>query len=133
MFWVYVVENAMTVVAALILSPTFGVPGLAVAWVGPYTVASLYAVVRLKPRVGSLGGWLTIRALIRILVASAVTAAVVFGLGVVFPSGPGDGLVIAKLLVQVGVGGGVYIYLARALGIRELRPVMAVAGRLLGR
>jgi putative peptidoglycan lipid II flippase len=133
MFAVYLLENLVTVAAALALSPAFGVPGLAVAWVAPYTLASIYAVVRLKARVGALGGWLTIRALFRILFASAVTAAVVFGLGAVFPSTHGDLMVVARLVVQAGAGAVVYIYLGRVLGIRELRPVVAVAARFLGR
>ena len=58
MFRIYLLENGLTVVAALALSPLLGVPGLALAWVAPYTVASVYAVVRAPKRRGreTLGG-----------------------------------------------------------------------------
>ncbi|HET6963890.1 MAG TPA: murein biosynthesis integral membrane protein MurJ [Acidimicrobiales bacterium] len=130
MFRVYVIENVLTVIAAPILSAVLGVPGLALAWVAPYTVASVYAVVLLRRRVGSLGGWLTIRALFRIVVASVVSGAVAAALGLPFPSGHGDAMLLLRLVVQVGGAAGVYFYLARALRIRELRPVLAIAGRL---
>ena len=51
MFWIYVLENALTVIAALVLDPVLGVPGLALAWVGPYTVAALW------PPMTCAGGW----------------------------------------------------------------------------
>jgi hypothetical protein len=37
------------------------------------------------------------------------------------------------LIVQVGAATVVYVYLARMLRIRELRPVVAMAARLIGR
>ena len=133
MFRIYVVENLLTVIAAPILMAAFGVPGLAVAWVGPYTVASVYAVVLLRRRVGSLGGWLTVWALFRIIVASVISGAVAVALGLAFRSGHGDALLLLRLVVQAGAAVAVYIYLARVLRIRELRPLMAVASRVTGR
>ena len=133
MFRIYVMENVMTVVAALVLSPLIGVPGLALAWVGPYTVASIYAVVKLRRRVGTLGGWLTIRALFRIVLASVVTGVVAVAVGLPFPGGRGDAISLARLVVQVGVSTAAFVYMARALRIRELRPVLAIASRVLGR
>jgi putative peptidoglycan lipid II flippase len=130
MFRIYVVENALTVGAALILSPLLGVPGLALAWVGPYTIASVYAVVRLRRRVGTLGGWLTVRALLRILVASAVTGIAAFAVGVPFRSTQSDAVLLTRLILQVGVGCTVYLVLARLLDVRELRPIAAAWSRL---
>ena len=130
MFRIYVMENALTVVAALVLSPFLGVPGLALAWVGPYSIASVYAVVRLRRRVGTLGGWLTVRALLRIAAASAVTAAAVVAVGLPFRSGQTDPVLLARLIVQVVVGLVVYVSLARMLDIRELRPIGAALSRL---
>ena len=74
MFWIYLFENGLTLVLALVLDPILGVPGLALAWVGPYTLAALVAAYDLRHRVGSLGGSFTVRALARILVAGAVAA-----------------------------------------------------------
>jgi putative peptidoglycan lipid II flippase len=124
MFWIYVLENGLTVVAALVLDHFVGVAGLALAWVGPYTVAAIVAAWDLRRRVGSLGGMHTVRALIRIFTASAITLAAVVVTGLLFPSHQSDALLIARLVVQVGVGIAVYLGLARALGIKELRPVI---------
>jgi putative peptidoglycan lipid II flippase len=130
MFWIYVLENALTVIAALVLDHFFGVPGLALAWVGPYTVASIVAAWDLRRRVGSLGGMNTVRALIRILVASAITTGVVVAVGLLFPQQAGDATLIARVVVQVLVGTVTYLALAKALGIKELRPLLRMARRL---
>ena len=126
MFRIYVLENALTVVAALALSPSLGVPGLALAWVAPYTVASVYAVVALRKRVGSLGGALTMRAIVRIVMASAIAGGVAVLVGLPLRSGHGDGIVLARLVLQVGVSGLAYVYLAQILRIRELRPILGL-------
>ena len=133
MFRIYVVENALTLITAPLLSSSLGVPGLALAWVGPYTIASVYAVVLLKRRVGTLGGWLTIRALFRILLASLVSALVAVAVGIPFPSGAGDAVLLLRLVVQAVAAGGVYVYLARLLHVRELRPLLARVRLLSGR
>jgi putative peptidoglycan lipid II flippase len=133
MFRIYLFENLMTVVAAPILSPLFGVPGLAVAWVGPYTIASVYAVARLRRRVGALGGWLTVRALLRILIDTVITTAAAIAVGIPFRSVQGDALILLRLVLQVGVAVVVYVYVGKFLQIRELRPVLKLASRLTGR
>lgn len=131
MFRIYVLENVLTVIVALALSPALGVPGLAVAWVAPYTVASIYAVIvlRRRPQIGSLGGWLTIRALIRIALASLISGGAAVLAGLPLRSDHGDALVLARLILQVAVAGGIYLYLARALRMRELRPILRMLGR----
>ena len=133
MFVIYVVENLMTVVAAVALDPVLGVPGLALAWVGPYLLASLYAVVRLRPKVGSLGGWLTVRSLIRILVASLVAGAVAVGVGYPLNGYDSDPMLIVRLVLQTGAAGVVYVGMARFLGIRELSPLTSRLAGLLRR
>lgn len=125
MFVIYVMENILTVIAAVALDPILGVPGLALAWVGPYLIASLYAVARLRGRVGPLGGWLTVRALIRICVASAVTVAAAIAVGLPLRHLDSDPMLVLRLILQSGVAGVVYVGLARFLGIRELRPLTA--------
>jgi len=133
MFRIYVFENALTVVAALILKPLMGVPGLALAWAGPYTVASIVAAAGLRGRVGPLGGARTIRAIARVTAASAITTALVVAVGLPFRSHGGTALVAARLVVQLLVGGGAYLGLASALGVKEIRPVMRLARRAAGR
>ncbi len=74
MFWLYVVENGLTIVAALVLYPLVGAPGLVVAWIGSYTVTVPFAWRRLR-QVGTDGGpagWL-----VRVGLATVIMAAVV--------------------------------------------------------
>ncbi|MGH9114828.1 MAG: murein biosynthesis integral membrane protein MurJ, partial [Acidimicrobiales bacterium] len=133
MFWIYALENALTIVAAVALEPVLGVPGLALAWVGPYSVASIVAAVDLRRRVGPLGGASTVRALVRIGTAGAVTVGVVVAVGLPFPGNAGDPVLVGRLVVQLGIGAGVYLALARVLSIRELRPAFLLTRRLLAR
>jgi putative peptidoglycan lipid II flippase len=132
MFWIYLLENGMTVVAALILEPLIGVPGLALAWVAPYTIASVVAVVDLRRRVGPLGGGLTVRRLVRVAVASGLAGLVVVALGLPFPAGSGTAVVVARLILQLGAGTLTYLWLARLLRINELRRVVRMLRRLTG-
>ncbi len=106
-------------------------PGLALAWVGPYTIASIVAAWDLRKRVGPLGGATTVRALVRVTIASALTVLVVVLVGLPFRGRGGDPILVARLVVQIGVGGFVYLGLARVMRIPELRPVMLLARRLL--
>ena len=79
-----------------------------------------------------MGGKRTVLALLRICAASAVTAGAVVATGRLFPIHASDAVLIARLVVQVGVGAAVYLGLAKVLGIKELRPVMRLARRLTG-
>jgi putative peptidoglycan lipid II flippase len=129
MFWIYLMENGLTVVAALLLNPILGVPGLVLAWVGPYTIGAAVAAYDLRRRVGSLGGTYTVRALGRILVASGVAVAAAYGVGRLFPGGADDVVLVARLVAQAGVGAAVYLAAARAIGIKELSPLTRMARR----
>ncbi|MHB1534440.1 MAG: murein biosynthesis integral membrane protein MurJ [Acidimicrobiales bacterium] len=120
MFWMYAMENALSLVGAVVLYPSMGVPGLALAWVAPYSVMAVPAAVRLQRRTGALGGALTMRALTRIGLAGAVMVAVLVGLGEVFPVDHGHLELVVRLAVQIGGGGGAYLLAVRALGIAEL-------------
>jgi putative peptidoglycan lipid II flippase len=133
MFWIYAVENALTVVAALILEPFLGVPGLALAWVGPYTIMSFVAAADLRRRVGPLGGSDTVRLLVRVALASAITVIVVVLIGLAFPSPAADGVLILRLVAQAGASVVVYLVLARVLRIRELQAITRMARSLVGR
>lgn len=133
MFWLYALENAMTVVAALILDPLIGVPGLALAWAAPYTIASIVAGVDLQRRYGVIDGSAIVRALIRIGVAAGITAVVVVVIGLPFPSAAksNDAVLVGRLLLQAGAGGAVYVALAKAMHIREVGDVIRLGRRLL--
>ncbi len=100
-------------VAAPILEPLLGVPGLALAWVGPYTIMSIVAAADLRRRVGPLGGSNTARMLVRVAIASAITVIVVVLIGLAFPSSTSDGVLVVRLIAQAGAGVLVYLLLAR--------------------
>ena len=126
MFWIYAAENLITVVLALLLNPLIGVPGLALAWVAPYTIMSFIAAADLRPRIGGLGGVYTVRALIRILLASGVATGLAVLVGLPFRSRGGDAALVVRLILQLGVAGVAYAALARALGIKEINRVLAM-------
>lgn len=129
MFRIYLVENTLTVVAAYGLNLAFGVPGLAFAWVLPYSVAAVWAVVDLKGRAGSFGGWLTIRALLRIAVASALAGAGALAVGVAFAHATTDPLLAARVIAQVVAASAIYVYVGTKLRVRELRLALGALRR----
>ena len=132
MFWIYALENGLTVVLALALQPALGVPGLALAWVGPYTIASVVAALDLRRRAGILTTPGTLRALVRVSMAAAITAGVVVAIGSPFAAHAGDAVLILRLLLQVGAGVLVYLLLAHRLHIREIRPFIRLVRRVAG-
>lgn len=117
MFFLYLGENALTVAGALALYPSLRVRGLAIAFVAPYTVFSVVALVRL----GLLAP--VLQPLARIAVATAAMAAVVAGLLALFDS---DALAVGSAVV---VGGTVYVLLAAALGVDDLIALLRIRRR----
>jgi putative peptidoglycan lipid II flippase len=133
MFWIYAVENGLTLLAAPILEPLLGVPGLALAWVAPYTIMCFVAAADLRRRVGSLGGNGTVRLLVRVAIASGITVLVVVLIGMAFPSSASDGVLIVQLVAEAGAGVIVYIAMARIMRIGEVHAVTRMARSLAGR
>jgi putative peptidoglycan lipid II flippase len=129
MFWLYTLENAVTVVIALALYPAFGVRGLTVAWIGSYTLVLPFAWwwLRRSAQVAIAGGWWA-----RALLATGTMAAVVAATLHLVPA-PGSLVLSAgRLGLVVVVGGGIFILAARALGIKELmslRPSRRLVAR----
>jgi putative peptidoglycan lipid II flippase len=118
MFWLYVGENTLTVVAALALYPTFGVRGLAAAWIGPYTVVLPFAWHRLRksaPIVSSTS-WL-----VYVAVSAGFMAAGVAGLLQIVPTGGSVVLSALRLLFVTGAGALLFALAAGFLGIKELK------------
>jgi putative peptidoglycan lipid II flippase len=122
MFWLYVGENALTVVAALALYPVAGVKGLAGAWIGSYTVTLPFAWRRLHKSapITWSGGWLT-----RVLVATGAMAAVVYLVLQAIPGPHSTVLSAARLVLVSVVGAAVFIVVAKALGVEELSALRA--------
>jgi putative peptidoglycan lipid II flippase len=132
MFWIYAIENVMTVVLALILDPLIGVPGLALAWVAPYTIASVIAAADLRSRIGNLGGVYTIRAVTRVVVTGGIATGLAVVAGLPFRSHSGDAALVARLVIQLGVGGVAYLLIGRIVGIKELNRVIGLMRRFAG-
>jgi len=129
MFWLYALENALTVVSALALYPDFGIRGLTAAWIGSYTVVLPFAWWRLRQSapVAVAGLWWA-----RAVAATGVMAAVVGGTLYLVPSSPSLVLSVARLCFVVAVGGAVFILASRALGLKELTG-LRMPGRLAAR
>jgi uncharacterized membrane protein YdcZ (DUF606 family) len=73
------------------------------------------------------------RAVLRILAAGLITAAAVFGLGLLFPSTGSDVRLALRIASQAALGTVIYISLARTFRIRELEPVAALLRQIAGR
>jgi len=130
MFRVYLLENALTVAAAYGLNIAFGVPGLALAWVLPYSIAAVWALVNLRGRAGSFGGWLTIRALLRIAIASTLAGVGAVAVGVAFTHARTDLMLGARVASQVLAAVAIYVYVGLKLRMRELRLALGALRRL---
>ena len=122
MFWLYVGENALTVVAGLALYPVAGVKGLAGAWIGSYTVALPFAWHRLgrSAPITWSAGWLT-----RVLAATGVMAVAVYGLLQAIPGQHSVALSAVRLVVVSVVGVAVFMATAKGLGVEELSALRA--------
>ncbi len=130
MFRIYVIENVLTVIAAFGLNVVLGVPGLALAWVVPYSVAAVWAVVDLKRRAGTFGGWLTVRALVRIAIASGVAGGGAFAVGLAFAGNQSDPILALRVAAQVVVAVGIFTYVGSKLHVRELALITRPLRRL---
>lgn len=120
MFWLYVLENGLTVVGALILYPVIGIRGLAVAWIGSYTVTLPVAWLRLRQSTSFAFPftWVVKTATSTGVMAGSVTLV----LSLVQPTGS-LALGVGRLVLAVAVGLGVFVATARWFGIEELRQL----------
>jgi putative peptidoglycan lipid II flippase len=141
MFWIYALENTLTIIAAVILDPLIGVPGLALAWVGPYTIAAVVAAVDLRrrgrphqPPLATMDWGRTLRTLVRVALAGTVAVGATVLVGLPFPSvaTSSDAVLVGRLILQTGIGAAVYIALARVMRIEEVGAVLRLGRRLVG-
>jgi putative peptidoglycan lipid II flippase len=119
MFWLYVVENGITIVLAAALYPALGVNGLALGWVIAYSVGTLVAFADLRTRARGLEGAATAATLVRVCVASAGMAVVVWLVRLLIGGGS-DAHLTAEVLLGAVIGAVAYLIFSRALGVREL-------------
>jgi putative peptidoglycan lipid II flippase len=121
-FWLYLVENGINVLLALILIHPFAIRGLALSLSVAYTVAAVIGLAVLRGWLGALGSprlWAPLR---RVGVATAVMAVAVLIVSSVFSATSGTAL-IGRVLASVAVGliafGGTAVILANRPGTRR--------------
>jgi putative peptidoglycan lipid II flippase len=130
LFFLYLVENAVNIAAALLLYPVLGVEGLGLALALAYAAGTTAALVHLRRRLGGIDGPALARSVSRILAASLLMAAagaavqrLTAGLG-----GAGFG---AALRAGAATVAGVTVYLAgcRVFRVGELRSLLSFRRR----
>jgi putative peptidoglycan lipid II flippase len=125
MFWLYALENGLTVLFAVALYPHYGIRGLTAAWIGSYTLTLPFAWWRLRRSAKieiPLGWWA------RAAGATGIMAVAVGALLRLLPSPASLPLSVGRLCVVVVAGAAVFGLAARTLRIRELaslRPLGA--------
>jgi putative peptidoglycan lipid II flippase len=110
-FWLYLIENTINVVLAVLLVHSLGVEGLALSLSVAYTVAAVCGLVVLRRWLGALGEPATWRPLRRVVGASALMAVAVAVLSNLSAAQQGLGLL---LRVGAGVVGGIAVYVGVA-------------------
>ena len=130
LFFLYVVENAVNVVAAATLYPLLGVEGLGLAIAVAFLAGTAAALVDLHRRLGGVEGRTLVRSIGRIVAASLLMAATVALVGHI-TSGVGSAGVGAAFRVGVATLAGVTVYVVgcRALPGGELRSLVAFRRR----
>ncbi|HUO47473.1 MAG TPA: murein biosynthesis integral membrane protein MurJ [Acidimicrobiales bacterium] len=98
-FWLYVFENGVNIVLAVVLAGPFGVRGVALSISIAYTLAAVVALVHLRSAVAGLDGVTVGRHLVHVLMATAVLVA-----GAVVGSNLSASDSVAGLLLRVVVG-----------------------------
>ena len=120
LFFLYLVENAINIVAAFALYPSFGVRGLAAALAIAYALGTVVALLHLRRRTQGIDGRALLTSGARIGAASAAMAVVV----ALAARAVGEYGALVETLVGVGAGATVYLVAARVLGIRELTVLL---------
>jgi putative peptidoglycan lipid II flippase len=125
LFRVYLVENAVNVVAAFALYPAMGVRGLALAFTLAYVVGAATALADLRRRIGGVEGMALARSAVRVAAATAAMAVAVVAVSRALGGDAGLGA-----LVRSGVGAlaGVSVYLvgARLVGVTEVGDLLSL-------
>ena len=119
-FGLYLVENAVNITLAVVLYPSMGVQGLALAYSAAYTIGVAVALALLRMRVGGLGRTAVVRSWARIGVASAAMAACVATVAAIV------GPALPRVALATVTGLAVYLLAGRVLGVSELRSLFAL-------
>ena len=119
-FIINCVENALNIVFALALQPTFGTPGLALALGLAYGTASVIALLALRRKVGSLDSVRVLRTISRIVVATGLMGVAVAGAIRVY-TGPA----LVQTAFGIAVGGVVFAVAVLVLHVEEVATLRA--------
>lgn len=115
-------ENAVNIVAAIVLVRIWGIVGLALSFALAYTLAAVVATAVLARHSPGFDWRGLVRTWLQLLLAAAVMGGFVFG--IIVAISPGSALaIIPTIAASIGVGGLVYfatIYVLRVQGISEL-------------
>jgi putative peptidoglycan lipid II flippase len=127
-FWLYVLENGLNIVLAVVLFPAMGIAGLAAAYAAAYTVAAMAAAWHLRRRTAGLDGDRLAATLGRVAIATAgcALAAAMVSMAVGGDEGP---RLAARVGAAVIAGVSVYVVVARALRVAELMSLLQIRRR----
>jgi putative peptidoglycan lipid II flippase len=123
MFWLYLVENAATLVLAGALYPVMGVEGLALGWVGAYSVGSIAAFAHLRQRTDGLDGQAIVAGVTRVVAATGLMILPLLAITHLI-KGHSDLILLAQVGGGVIAGGLVYLAAAQAFGVTELTTLL---------
>ena len=127
-FMLYLLENGVNIVAALVLYPRFGVQGLGAAYALAYSAATVVALIDLRRRTAQLVGEGLLEFAGRLLVAVvALAVGVAFAVRIL----PGNGFVQQAVQVAAGVAVGAVVYLVEAVVLRLDDVVLPVRTAIL--
>ncbi len=123
-FFLYLVENAVNVVAGVLLVGPLGVRGLALSISIAYTVAAVLAVRVIGGRISGVGGEALVRPLRRVAVATLVMA-VATVLAVSVSDADHGAALLGRVVLALAAGALAYVATAVVLGGRDARRARA--------
>jgi putative peptidoglycan lipid II flippase len=124
LFFLYLVENAANVIAAVALYPAMGVQGLGLAFTLAYVTGTGAALLDLRRRTGGLDGGPLAASLARIGASAAVMGAAVLAVRAALGGGGGGRGAAVHAGVATVAGVSVYLLASRLFGVRELRSFL---------
>lgn len=119
-FWLYVVENALTVVLAFVLVKPLGLAGLALAVALSYSIGAILGLGLLHNTYGRLGNPGCYRPLVRVVIASLAMGVAVVIVSNLSSANSGV-MLFVRVVASLLVGGGVYLVVIAALARRGAR------------
>jgi putative peptidoglycan lipid II flippase len=127
-FWLYVVENAVNIVLAVVLVGPIGVRGVALSISAAYTIAAVVALLVLRSRLGGLDLARVARPFGRVLLATvALVAAAAIGSNLSASESAGG--LAGRVIAGVVFGSVAYLVVALAVGALEHHNRQSRQGR----